>query len=144
MVEPMSALFWWSAWTMVMGLPRTALPMSSAAICAARTEPAPPMSLNWPDSSVSTPILTMSPEIWACAAGAAATQAASAAAVAANRMECMGEVLPVVFFYCFSSSTRGRQDAAGHRAEADAVAVALAPAGDGHVVAVLQERALAA
>src|SRR3954470_13049146 len=34
-----------------------------------------------------------------------------------------------------------RRDPSGHRAEADAVAVALAPAGDDHVVAILQERA---
>ena len=42
--EAMSALFWWSAETISMGLPRSFPPKSSAAILAARTEPGPARS----------------------------------------------------------------------------------------------------
>ena len=42
--EAMSGLFWWSAETISIGTPPTLPPMSSTAIFAASTEPAPPNS----------------------------------------------------------------------------------------------------
>ncbi len=42
--EATSALFWWSELTMTIGLPSTLPPKSSAAICAATTEPGPARS----------------------------------------------------------------------------------------------------
>jgi hypothetical protein len=45
MLEPMSALFWWSADTMVTLIPFLAMPESSTAMFAATTEPAPARSV---------------------------------------------------------------------------------------------------
>src|SRR5215213_8907039 len=68
MLDPMSGLFWWSAATTSMGLPSTVPPKSSTAMRAATTDPGPVLS-DWPALiSESTPILTTSSEIWACAA----------------------------------------------------------------------------
>ena len=44
MLEAMSALFWWSAETISIGLPRTVPPKSSIAILAASTDHLPPKS----------------------------------------------------------------------------------------------------
>ena len=50
-----------------MRLPATMPPNSATAMRAASTEPGPVESAELPDMSVSTPILTTSPEIWALA-----------------------------------------------------------------------------
>src|SRR3954469_21559059 len=61
MLEPMSGLFWWSAEITSIGRPATLPPRSSTAICAASSEPLPPMSAYGPDMSVSTPMTILSP-----------------------------------------------------------------------------------
>src|SRR5712692_4352600 len=58
MLAAMSALFWWSALMITIGLPRTLPPKSSAAICAAMTDPGPARSEYAPVMSVSTATLT--------------------------------------------------------------------------------------
>ncbi len=66
MLEPMSALFWWSADSTSTLAPMS--PTSSTAMRAASTEPCPARSAYRPDWSFITPILTAPPEISACAA----------------------------------------------------------------------------
>src|SRR5512144_1516819 len=78
--EPTSGLFWWSADTSSTLSPCFAGSKSSIAICAATTEPLPPMSEYRLDMSDSTPTLTTPSEICACATPVP-NAAASASAV---------------------------------------------------------------
>src|SRR3954447_26865889 len=66
----------------LIGLPSTLPPKSSTAICAAVTEPCPVGVDAGPFMSVSTPILTTSSDIWACAAGDHSSSAAHAPSTA--------------------------------------------------------------
>ncbi len=80
LLEPMSALFWWSAETSsILNFGLASALKSSIAISAAITEPLPPRSEYTPDMSVSTAILTTSPEMFIFAGAAALAGAFSLA-----------------------------------------------------------------
>src|SRR5687767_5339767 len=80
-LEPTSGLFWWSADTYSILMPRFSMPESSTAMRAASTEPAPARSVYRLDMSDSTPILTTLSEICACATPAAIAPATARATI---------------------------------------------------------------